>query len=550
MLKCTESEYNELTIRDYVDLACDYCGKNFSRIKKSRQRLNKIVNKDSCGEKECKSKKKKESSLAQYGVEYYFQSEDFKEKQSQTNVAKYGCSVYCQSVDFSEKRQETLIDKYGVDSPLKNKDIQKKQLETCKKLYHVDNYSKTEEFHKKRNSTCLEKYGHNSAIQNEDVKNKKKKTCIKKYGVDNYTKTNEFLNKKKSSCLKKYGVDHTSKLSNNRDLAKKTCIERYGVDNYSKTKEAKTKYRNTCLEKYGVPNPLCLTSSQIYGKTEEQISNWLKEISNQQFKSNYTILEGKEIDLYNEELKLAIEYCGLYWHNEFSPEPRDKKYHYNKFIQCKKKGIRLITIFEDEWLNREKQCKNFLRSLVAQPELKIFARKCQIQEVDRKTTKQFNELNHIQGNSRINQFHVGLFYKNDLIGLTTLSKHHRGSKDSIVLSRMCFLDGVQIIGGSSKMLKACKQWAKDNNYQQIVSWSDNRWSWGNVYEQSGFELDAELKPDYSYVNIKNPKERLSKQSQKKSNTSCPDNLSGHEWAVERGLARIWDCGKIRWKINL
>jgi hypothetical protein len=60
-------------------------------------------------------------------------------------------------------------------------------------------------------------------------------------------------------------------------------------------------------------------------------------------------------------------------------------------------------------------------------------------------------------------------------------------------------------------------------------------------------LDKELGPDYSYINLKKPYYRLSKQSQKKSNTNCPEDKTEYEWAIENGLARLWDCGKKRWK---
>ena len=90
----------------------------------------------------------------------------------------------------------------------------------------------------------------------------------------------------------------------------------------------------------------------------------------------------------------------------------------------------------------------------------------------------------------------------------------------------------------------------ENGYKDLISWSDNRWSQGRVYEKMGFTLDSELPQDYSYVNVKRPIERLSKQSQKKSNTNCPEGMTEKEWAEERGLARIWDCGKKRWKLEI
>ena len=585
-------DIEKLKNQDKILCICDYCGAKIEKTKKALLRGRKTVSKDACRDSSCIQLKKEECNLKKYGVKNTTTLQSVQKKLEQTNISKYGVKNPSQSEKIKNKRKETCLKRYGVETPFSSKEIQQKIKDTNLQNLGVEYPTQAESVKEKIKQTNQTKYGtdnvfqskivkdqikktnmsnlgveyptqsasvkqkiKNTNLQNlgveyptqaESVKEKIKQTNIENFGVENPLQSPEVKNKIIETCMEKYGVEYYSQTTECKNKIIETCMEKYGVEYYSQTTECKNKIIETCMEKYGRPYPI-----KYYGETENQIKEWINQVSGYNFQSNYTILEGKEIDLYNEELKLAIEYCGLYWHNELSPQPRDKKYHYDKFVQCKEQGVRLITIFEDEWLNREKQCKNFLRSLVTQPELKIFARKCQLQEVDKEAAKQFNEDNHIQGNSNINQLYMGLIHNDELVGLTTFSKHHRQKHESsIVLSRMCFLDGVQIVGGASKMLKACKQWAKDNNYQKIISWSDNRWSWGNVYKQSGFKQKSNLKPDYSYVNIKNPKERLSKQSQQKSKTNCPKNFTEYQWALEKGLARIWDCGKIRWEIDL
>lgn len=53
------------------------------------------------------------------------------------------------------------------------------------------------------------------------------------------------------------------------------------------------------------------------------------------------------LDIYMPEKEVAIEYCCLFWHNE---RIRDKTYHKKKLNRCLKKGIKLITLFSDEWI--------------------------------------------------------------------------------------------------------------------------------------------------------------------------------------------------------
>lgn len=58
-----------------------------------------------------------------------------------------------------------------------------------------------------------------------------------------------------------------------------------------------------------------------------------------------------ELDIYIPDLKLAIEYNGIYYHSTIhgtTPE-----YHLNKSMLCRKKGIRLVHIYEFENLDEQ-----------------------------------------------------------------------------------------------------------------------------------------------------------------------------------------------------
>jgi hypothetical protein len=302
-------------------------------------------------------------------------------------------------------------------------------------------------------------------------------------------------------------------------------------------KEVFKKTLNTKIDRYGCAYPNLKLS-------EQELGTWLNNLG-YSFVANYEILDGKEIDLYCEELKLGIEYCGLFWHNEMSLEPRNKNYHYEKFKISYKKGVRLVTLFEDEWKFRREACENVLRSILEKNNIKKHARKCEVKEISKEECNSFLDCYHLLGSNRLSQIRYGIYDSEGLLGVITLGKHHRG-KNSLVLDRLCFKSGVHIAGGASKLFKACKNWAKEQGKTEIISWSDNRWSQGMVYEKMGFILDAELGPDYSYVCTKNPKQRISKQSQKKSNTGCPKDMTEREFAQQNGLSRIWDCGKKRW----
>ena len=259
---------------------------------------------------------------------------------------------------------------------------------------------------------------------------------------------------------------------------------------------------------------------------------------------------GLHIDLYVAAKRVGIEYHGLYYHHELSPAPRGPEYHARKLQEARKEGIRLLQVFEDEWNTRRSAVEEVLFSSLGRYGRRIGARKCAVREIPLAEARNFMARYHLQGASRRAIVACGLFYGEDLVGAATLARHHRHVPGTLVFDRLCFGRGVQVVGGASRLFAFLERAARERGAERIVTWSDNRWSEGNVYRQLGFVREADLPPDYQYVVVKNPKERLSKQSQKKSAVRCPAGKTEHEWALERGLARIWDCGKVRWSKHL
>lgn len=543
-----------------IYLQCDYCGKEFLRAKRHIIQLNSIVDKDSCGDKSCTVKKREDATRIKHGNNCF--KEAFLKKSKQTSLKRYGVDNPAKSEVVKEKIKKTNLKKYGCESYLSTKEKQIKSIETNRSKYNTDFPSQSEEVKKKIQDTCLKRYGQ-SSHHTEEWKKKVKSVVQNKYGVDSVMQIDFVKEKHRQSTLNNYGVKHPLQSQKIKERFISTCIKKFGVPNYSQTKEYKKKYKRTCMEKYGVPHPMMnnniktdafQTKLDKYGALyanlgagEKDLKDYLKECTGLEFKPNIQILNGKEIDLFNEELKLGFEYCGLYWHTELSKEPRNRSYHYKKYKQCKEAGVRLITVFEDEWMQRNNQSKGVIKSICSNYDKKIPARKCKVEDIDQNTGSVFLEVNHLMGMSSNAINFLGLTFDDELIGLLVLGRHHRKIEVKTI-TRLCFKSGVQIVGGVSKLLKACKQYCKDNNISELVTWSDNRWSEGNTYKKTGFSLDAELPPDYSYVNLKSSKKRISKQSQKKSKTGCPMNKTEREWCAEHDLARIWDCGKKRWKL--
>lgn len=207
-----------------------------------------------------------------------------------------------------------------------------------------------------------------------------------------------------------------------------------------------------------------------------------------------------------------------------------------------------IVIYSNELLGRGRQWGAFLMARSGLFGSRVGGRECKIAKLSKHDGSAFLDANHIQGGNQHSLYYVGLLYGDELAGVASLGRHHRQvSQNRIVLDRMCFKAGLQVVGGASKLLKACVGWATDNRYDEILSFSDNRWSDGGVYRSLGFSLEERCRSDYFYVR---DGEILTKQSQKKSRTKCPDGMTELEWSRYNGLRRVYEFGKNRWTLNL
>ena len=83
----------------------------------------------------------------------------------------------------------------------------------------------------------------------------------------------------------------------------------------------------------GMRCPYCMKRRKT-SKAESEISSYIKSIYNDEISlSNRNILNGKELDIYLPDIKLAIEYNGFYYHSlEHGRENINNNYHLNKYI--------------------------------------------------------------------------------------------------------------------------------------------------------------------------------------------------------------------------
>ena len=281
-----------------------------------------------------------------------------------------------------------------------------------------------------------------------------------------------------------------------------------------------------------------------HSKAELEILEFVKTLTTNVICGNRSIISPLELDIFCPIENIAIEYCGLYWHGEL--QGKDKNYHINKKIQCNLKNVKLITIFEDEWIHKKEIVKSRLEHLFKAHNNKIFARKCVISTIDNAIARKFCKMYHLQGTGSTN-ISIGLHYNNELISVMVFSKLSisKGRNSEInkwELNRFCNVPNISIVGGASRLLQ---YFIKIYNPIEILSYSDNRWSDGNVYGTIGFTFEKESPPTYWYVDKKYIN-RLHRFSLRKNKTD-DQNLTEWENRQLQGWDRIWDCGHKLWK---
>ena len=413
---------------------------------------------------------KEEKSFEKYGTKTPSESNLIKEKIIKTNNERYGGNSPMSSKKTQEMSKKTLMKNHGVDNPNRSPDLLKKRIESFKSSNYKETYK----------NTSIKKYGVEHPWMNKEIHKKTEITSI-----------NARNNNTKKSILKMLDTYKLIDISYETGDALIECDKNHI---FSST-------RNFIYNRYRIKSEICTICNPINcpkSGSEISIIKFIKEVyNNQMIENDRNIIKPFEIDIYLPELKIGFEYNGLWYH---SSEYRKSNYHYLKQNKAKESDIKLITIWEDEWVYRNDAVKSFILNKLIKTPNKIFARKCKIELIGKDESDVFLNHNHLSGKCN-SSVRISLKYKNEILCLITFSKKNKGWE----LDRFCNKNYTQVIGGFSKILK---YFIRQFNPKYITTYSDNMVSDGEVYEKNGFELIGELSPSYTLLISKIRKHRF------------------------------------------
>lgn len=354
---------------------------------------------------------------------------------------------------------------------------------------------------------------------------KREETCMEKYGVKNVMHKKEFVDKIKDSMMGKYGVKCAMEIPESLEKFKNTCIERYGVPYYVLTKE------------FVENNTSCIS------EINKKIGSRLEEVG---LSLEYEkVIEDKHYDIYISNSNILIEVDPTYTHNaignHWDNNGISKDYHKMKTAIGVTNGYRVIHIYDWDDVNKIVQ--------MLKHKNKIYARQCQVKEVDKSTYKKFTNEYHLQGLTKNIEFCLGLYFNDELVEIMAWGRPRFNKHYQYELLRLCTRFGYCVVGGSEKLFKHSLDRIGNAS---IISYCDLSKFTGDVYKRLGMKL----------LRINQPQEVWSKGNERVLSTTLRqlgyDKLfdadygkgtSNEELMIKHGWLPVYDCGQAVYVYN-
>lgn len=254
-----------------------------------------------------------------------------------------------------------------------------------------------------------------------------------------------------------------------------------------------------------------------------------------------TTIAPLELDIVLPDHQLAFEINGVFWHGETKGKTR--QYHLHKTKLCSEQGIRLIHIYDSELALKKPIVLSRIANLIGCHERILYARHCNVREISHKVANEFFEHTHIQGYSS-STYNYGLFHNGKLVAAMSFGTPRFTQHAQYELIRFSTTLHTKIHGGASKLFK---YFVSEHNPTSVISYSDNRWNCGSVYEKLGFRHTHMSPPNFYVFKTTDPytlKSRHTVQKHKLGALLPEFDPTKSAWTnlQEHGYDRIWDCG--------
>lgn len=235
---------------------CGHESTSLTQMKRHRRDCDVWQNRDKAAVAEAR---RRETSVARYGVEDARRSPEADAKRAATNKARYGAeNPFCKEASTFDKVQEALEGKRpvlrGEDNPFAKPEVQEKIRATMVERYGSENPQQVSEIRERTRQTNLERYGSEEVLSVPEIRARIRATCEEVYGGPAPSCDPDVLAKQRETNEERYGVPWTGMDPEVRAKQMQTHLERYG-SHWFASEQGKKAVREAMREKYGVEFP-------------------------------------------------------------------------------------------------------------------------------------------------------------------------------------------------------------------------------------------------------------------------------------------------------
>lgn len=216
-----------------------------------------------------------------------------------------------------------------------------------------------------------------------------------------------------------------------------------------------------------------------------------------------------------------------------------KNYHRDKTKLALEHGYRCINIWDwDDWNKIAYQLLD---------KIKLFARKLDMRDVNKKEADSFLNKYHIQNSCYGNLVNIGLFLNDELVQVMTFGRPRYNKNYEWELLRLCTHPKYFIVGGTKRLFKC---FIDSNKPESIISYCDLSKFNGNVYSDLGFrKIDNRTpQPREHWCNYRNHQHitaslLLQKGYDNIFGTDYGKGTDNRELMLQNNWLPIYDCGQ-------
>lgn len=268
---------------------------------------------------------------------------------------------------------------------------------------------------------------------------------VRKYGVDNIFKQQDFIDKNLKNVLENKKYSETFKeifLSKEKAI---TFLKRASYNYFDLVELFNAPYPTVIQWAARLDVKQYIRRNENKSHYEDELSSFLKSLDISFKSHDRSFLSGQELDIYIPAKKLAIEFDGTYWHEV---SKRDAAYHFEKSKACEQRGIRLIHVYEYQWICPHKRLiiQDIIKKALGMPNKILNAADCCVQLLQKADAQEFFKNNSLQEFSD-SEFYLGLYFADELLIAAAFDTDFTSNVSAYSCSQIAFKLGAEVLGG-------------------------------------------------------------------------------------------------------